>query len=640
MEKEAADMYWFQSRGRRKYFFKLRVLSTLSALSAVFLLAGCPDDEKPTFGLTITIAGCEEAMLPGEERVLKATVEPRDAPRQTFRWESDAPDAVRVAANGVATALGPSERAARITATTPSGETGVCFITVREKEQPPPELLVDSCLESWGTLSLEEGEAKQLRANQSVQWMVGNEAVAMVNEEGILFALEEGATTLRAIRGDGEAAGCKVEVRRLGEEKQLRGGFNTTLRILGQGFSEEAVVTVGGIRAPQENVVFISPTEVEVKVPRNKNFTGHVRVSTHGKNVPVSSPRFVYELTAVVRTLAGNGTADFADGQGAAARFRAPRGIAVDPRNGNLYVADSANNLIRMITPSGMVNTVAGMHGRYNETDMCAPRGCFSIPGGLVIKGSDVYVADTHNHRLIKFAATGAYVGTEVHLFAGGGPAWVGIQAGFADAQGEAALFWHPMAIATNRSGDFFVADVDNHRIRRVSPSGGVTTLAGDGNAGLLDNIQSTRFHRPWGIAADDAGNVYVADTDNNAIRKISANGQAQTIAGAGPAHSGFADGQGTAARFNTPMGIAVDSRNGDLYVTDSHNHRIRKITPQGLVSTIAGSAAGFADDSPTATTPGTVARFHAPLGIAIDAAGNLYVADLGNHSIRKITFE
>jgi len=207
-------------------------------------------------------------------------------------------------------------------------------------------------------------------------------------------------------------------------------------------------------------------------------------------------------------------------------------------------------------------------------------------------------------------------------------------QAGSADGTGSGANFYMPGAVAVDSAGNVYVADTWNMEIRRVTPAGVVTTLAGaPGARGSADGTGSVaRFYAPEGVAVDSDGNVYVGDSGNCTIRKITPTGVVTTLAGvAGTA--GSADGTGAAATFASPRGLAVDA-NGNLLVADWSNNTIRKVTPAGIVTTIAGTArvAGSADGY------GAGANFNGPYGVAVDATGNLFVSDWNNHTIRKIT--
>jgi len=271
-----------------------------------------------------------------------------------------------------------------------------------------------------------------------------------------------------------------------------------------------------------------------------------------------------------------------------------------------------------------MVSTLAGgenMHGySCGFADGLGSAAQFDEPAGIAIDAAgNLYVVDTENIRIRKVSPKG-----EVSTLAGG-------EYGFADGAGQNARFFEPTGITIDAAGNLYVADSFNHRIRKVTPAGVVSTLAGS-EPGFADGAGSAaRFDGPTGIAIDRAGNLYVADTLSNRIRKLTQKGEVSTLAGG---KYGFADGVGSAAQFAYPSGIAIDAA-GNLYVADTQNHRIRKVTPRGVVSTLAGNdKQGFADGK------GKNARFSSPWGIAIDAAGNLYVADMLNHRIRKVTPE
>ena len=269
------------------------------------------------------------------------------------------------------------------------------------------------------------------------------------------------------------------------------------------------------------------------------------------------------------------------------------------------------------ITYSTVVSTLAGSsQGLDNQPGTAAK---FSNPSGTAVDSSGtVYVADSANHVIRKITSAGV-----VTTFAGDG------LSGSKDGTGSGAQFNTPSAIVINSSGTLFVSDSGNHCIRKITSAGVVSTFAG-GSSGFADGIGSNaQFNSPQGIVVDSLGNVFVADSGNHRIRSITAAGQVSTLAG--QSTSGTTDDSGTSARFNTPTGIAIDSLR-NLYVTDKNGHRIRKVTAQGGVSTLAGSTSGFTNDT------GTAAQFNSPVGIAVDSTGTLYVADTGNHRIRTVS--
>ncbi len=355
--------------------------------------------------------------------------------------------------------------------------------------------------------------------------------------------------------------------------------------------------------------------------------TGGVATDSAG-NVYVAEPgnHTIRKITpaGLVSTLAGTaGVSGSTDATGAAASFQSPYGVAADSA-GNVYVADFGNSTIRKITPAGVVSTLAGTAGVFGSTDATGAAASFFFPNGVATDSAgNVYVADTGNHTIRKITPAGV-----VSTLAG----TAGVS-GSTDATGAAASFQSPYGVAVDNAGNVYVADFGNSTIRKITPAGAVSTLAGTaGVFGSADAIgAAASFQSPTGVATDSAGNVYVADTGNHTIRKITPAGAVSTLAGTAGVR-GHADGIGAAASFRYPDGVATDSA-GKVYVADTGNYTIRKITSAGAVSTLAGTAGvGHADGA------GAAASFQSPYGVAADNAGNVYMADFGNSTIRKIT--
>ena len=326
-----------------------------------------------------------------------------------------------------------------------------------------------------------------------------------------------------------------------------------------------------------------------------------------------TKPSWLTLSTTEVSTLAGS-TQGFVNGTGTTAQFNSPSKVAVDAA-GNMYVADSGNHIIRKITPSGVVSTLAGStQGFANGTGIAAQ---FSNPSGIAVDASgNVYVSDTNNHKIRKISTTGV-----VSTLAGSTP-------GFTNGTGVAARFGSPIGIAIDIEGNVYVGDTGNHKIRKITPNGVVSTLAGSA-PGFVNGMGTTaKFYQPTEVSVDSMGNVYVADTANHKIRKITPSGVVSTLAGS---VSGFANGTGSTVRFSRPNGVTVDVE-GNVYVADTNNHKIRKITIDGIVSTFAGSTPGFANGTEN------TAKFNQFTGVSIDASGVVYVADTNNHLIRKIS--
>ncbi len=322
----------------------------------------------------------------------------------------------------------------------------------------------------------------------------------------------------------------------------------------------------------------------------------------------------------VVTTFAGNGKMGLIDGGGLSASFSNLMGIAVDFK-GNVFVADSRNNMIRRISADGTVTTVAG-NGTVGSRDGKSDSASFFYPEGIAVdKKGILYVADTHNNLIRKISPDGfvtTLAGQRIYHTVPG--------------MDTTVRFDNPAGIAVDSSGYVYVTDCGNNLIRKISPDGRVQNIAGNGKRGARDSTcLNASFYLPGGIALDSIDDIYVADTYNNMIRKISHDGLVTTLAG--NAKPGSVNGRGSAASFSHPAGITVD-RYGNIYVADAGNNRIRTISPDGFVSNFAGSGISGSTDGRD-----TVASFYRPYDVAADKSGTLYVADYLNNLVRKISF-
>jgi len=358
------------------------------------------------------------------------------------------------------------------------------------------------------------------------------------------------------------------------------------------------------------NISYISPQTY----PVNKIITPLAPNNTGG-----AIPQIIY---GQVSTLAGSGSEGTADGLGTLASFTAPTCLATD-NAGNVYVTDNSANTIRKISPAGMATTFAGHSGGGPTVNGQGTAASFSAPAGIAIDGAgNIYVTD-ENAQLIRKITPGGLVST----YAGSG------LPGSADGAASTASFNGPCGLAVDAAGNVYVDDGGNRTIRVISPSGMVSTLAGNpnliGNADGQGNAAS--FTYPYSIALDGSGNIIVADQGSNLIRKITPGGLVTTIAG--NIAGGSNDGIGTAASFQGPGGLAIDAA-GNIYIADSGNQLIRRLTPGGIVTTIAG----INGQRSFINGVSTMATFNVPVGLGLDKNGILYIVDNNNAVIRKMT--
>ncbi|MGW8431232.1 NHL repeat-containing protein [Curtobacterium citreum] len=319
-----------------------------------------------------------------------------------------------------------------------------------------------------------------------------------------------------------------------------------------------------------------------------------------------------------VTTIAGSTTAGAADGVGTAAGFRTPFSLAA-AADGSMIVADQAAQTIRRVTQNGAVTTIAGT-GTRGRTDGAASTAQFNDPSDVAVDGlGNIYVSDYGNYTIRKITPAGI-----VSTYAG-----VPGTAGYRDGPAAQAQFAGAYGLTTDREGNLYVADGDNRVVRKITTDGTVSTIAGaPGSYGNVDGPQGAgTLAAPRELAFDPNGNLIIVDKSNK-IRRLAPDGTLSTVAGDGQANE--TDGRGSAASFNTPTGLAV-AADGTMYVSDTYGCTIRRITPDGTVTTISGTPnISGNNDGPAAS-----ARFRSLRGLALDPAGNLWTTDSNNNSIR-----
>jgi streptogramin lyase len=386
-----------------------------------------------------------------------------------------------------------------------------------------------------------------------------------------------------------------------------KGPYDMLVGIIGSGFSLTFADNKVFFNGKQAVLEAYSPTELYARVPLGAG-TGNVTLSVTGSST-VSGPVFTYQPGEIVAPFAGSGSTSATNGPGASAGFNQPYGLATDAA-GNIYVADEFHNMIREITPAGVVSTIAGS-GAIGAANGPGNSATFNEPTGVAVDNAgNIYVADYGNNLIRKITAAGV-----VSTLAGNGIV------GYADGIGRAVMFSSPFDLVVDANGNLYITDTYNFRIRKITPAGVVSTFAGN-NSGLSQDCTGTAasFAAPYGIAIDAAGNLYVSQADN-LVRKITPGAAVTTIGGTiSPLMS----------QFEQPRGMAVD-KNGDLLI--DCGYKIEEINTSGQVSTFAGSGATTVTYGPALT-----AGFSYLEGIAIDNSGNIYISQ-GN-LISKIFVE
>jgi uncharacterized protein (TIGR03437 family) len=338
--------------------------------------------------------------------------------------------------------------------------------------------------------------------------------------------------------------------------------------------------------------------------------------------------RKVNKKNGIITTVVGGGSSGALGdgGQALFATLNQPLAIALDP-SGNLYVADTFNNRIRKVTPNGAIITVAGNDSQgFSGDGIRATSASLNLPQGVALDSSgNLYIADAYNYRIRKVTTDGI-----IHTIAGTGVM------GFSGDQGPALLATlnGPSGLWVDAGGSVFVADSLNNRIRRITPDGIINTVAGSDAQNFSDVPQpavGTSLDQPLGVLTDPSGNLVIADYGNYRVRKVTLDGVISTVAGNGLFRFSGDNGPASAAALNNPQVICFDGR-GNFYIAELY--RIRKVAPDGTISTIAGNGSpGFLGDGMAARQ----AAFNQIRGLAADSAGNLFVADVYNQRVRKI---
>ncbi len=387
--------------------------------------------------------------------------------------------------------------------------------------------------------------------------------------------------------------------------------------ISGSNFSATAADNDVKFNGKTAKVTAATAASLTVEVPKSAG-NGVVTVTVKGKTA--TGPAFTYIFTGTVSTLAGS-TNGYLDGTGAGALFHGVAGICVDAQ-GNLYVSDHYNHKIRKITPAGVVSTLAGSIRGYADGTGTAAQ--FWNPSGIAVDPQgNVFVADAGNHRIRRITPAGV-----VSTYAGKDPY------GYEDGAAHSARFFGPEDVTLDANGNVYVGDANNYKVRKITPGGVVSTLAGS-TYGYQDGTGSGAiFYTPRSIQCDAQGNVFVSDYFNQKIRKVTPGGVVTTVAGS---TYGWVEGSASTAKFEGPRGMVITAQ-GEIFVVEDRNNTVRKLTAAFDVSTLCGQAGLTYSDWKDGTLG--EAKFRTPMDICADAQGNFYIADFNNNRVRKISFE
>jgi len=358
-------------------------------------------------------------------------------------------------------------------------------------------------------------------------------------------------------------------------------------------------------------------------------------VAVHGSFIYIADSTYnvvrrLDMITGNEVVVAGNGNKGYSSDGGLAAdaQLYAPKGVAVD-KEGNLYIADYSNHRIRKVNTNGIISTVAGNgnKGYYGDGGLAINAQLYFPYGVAVDEIGNIYIADNNNSRVRKIETNGI-----ISTVAGNGDKdYSGDGEQATDAQLNC-----PYGVAVDGAGNIYIADRFNSRIRKVDINGIISTVAGNGNWGYSgDGGQAinARLSSPYGVTVDEEGNIYIADRGNNCIRKVDSNGIISTVAGNGNWGYYGDGGQATFAKLKLPNGVAIDGV-GNLYIADGDNNRIRKVDTNGIISTVAGNGTEHYFGDGGQATDAQISRSN---GVAIDGSGNIYIADGDNHCIRKV---